>query len=177
MNEVTPYDWTSFFTERLTTHGPGAPLGGVVNSGWKLVFTETMNEHQRSEEIVSQEVDVQYSLGFHVHATGGEESDRILDVIPGSPADKAGLAPGMHLLAVNGRRWTPELLRDAIKRAKYNKEPIELLAENNDYFQTFRVEYHGGEKYPHLEAIGGKTDVLGEIARMKAAAAPATATN
>jgi predicted metalloprotease with PDZ domain len=177
MNEVTPYDWTSFFTERLTTQGPGAPLGGVVNSGWKLVFTETMNEHQRSEEIVSQEVDVEYSLGFHVHATGGEESDRILDVIPGSPADKAGLAPGMHLLAVNGRRWTPELLRDAIKRAKNNKEPIELLAENNDYFQTFRVEYHGGEKYPHLEAIGGKTDVLAEIARMKAAAAPATATN
>ena len=177
MNEVTPYDWTSFFTERLTTHGPGAPLGGVVNSGWKLVFTETMNEHQRSEEIVSQEVDVEYSLGFHVHATGGEESDRILDVIPGSPADKAGLAPGMHLLAVNGRRWTPELLRDAIKRAKNNKEPIELLAENNDYFQTFRVEYHGGEKYPHLEAIDGKTDVLAEIARMKAAAGPATATN
>jgi predicted metalloprotease with PDZ domain len=177
MNEVTPYDWNLFFTERLTAHGPGAPLGGVVNSGWKLVFTETMNEHQRSEEIVSQEVDVEYSLGFHVHATGGEESDRILDVIPGSPADKAGLAPGMHFLAVNGRRWTPELLRDAIKRAKNNKEPIELLAENNDYFQTYRVEYHGGEKYPHLEATSGKTDVLGEISRMKAAPATAPATN
>jgi predicted metalloprotease with PDZ domain len=175
LNEVTPYDWSSFFKERLTTHGPGAPLGGVVNSGWKLVFTETVNEHQRSEEIVSQEVDVEYSLGFQVHATGGEESDRIIDVIPGSPADKAGLAPGMHLLAVNGRRWTPELLRDAIKRAGNNKEPIELLAENNDYFQIYRVEYHGGEKYPHLEATSGKTDVLAEISRMKAA--PAAATN
>jgi predicted metalloprotease with PDZ domain len=175
LNEVTPYDWSSFFKERLTTHGPGAPLGGVVNSGWKLVFTETVNEHQRSEEIVSQEVDVEYSLGFQVHATGGEESDRILEVIPGSPADQAGLAPGMHLLAVNGRRWTPELLRDAIKRAGNNKEPIELLAENNDYFQIYRVEYHGGEKYPHLEATSGKTDVLAEISRMKAA--PAAATN
>ncbi len=177
MNDVTPYDWSSFFTERLTTHGPGAPLGGLVNSGWKLVFTETINEHQRSEEIVSQEVELEYSLGFDVHATGGEESDRILDVIPGSPADKAGIAPGMHLLAVNGRRWTPELLRDAIKRAKSNKDPIELLAENNDYFQTYRLEYHGGEKYPHLEAIGGKSDVLSEISRMKAAPAAATATN
>ena len=175
LNEVTPYDWSSFFKERLTTHGPGAPLGGVVNSGWKLVFTETVNEHQRSEEIVSQEVDVEYSLGFQVHATGGEESDRILEVIPGSPADQAGLAPGMHLLAVNGRRWTPELLRDAIKRAGNNKEPIELLAENNDYFQIYRVEYHGGEKYPHLEATSGKIDVLAEISRMKAA--PAAATN
>ena len=175
MNEVTPYDWSSFFKERLTTHGPGAPLGGLVNSGWKLVFTESMNEHQRSEEVVSLDVDVQFSLGFEVHATGGDESDRILDVTPGSPADKAGLAPGMHLLAVNGRRWTPELLRDAIQRAKTDKEPIELLAENNDYFQTYRVEYHGGEKYPHLEAIGGKTDVLSEISKMKAAPAAATA--
>ncbi len=177
MNGVTPYDWRAFFTERLTTHGPGAPLGGLENSGWKLVFTDTMNEHQRAEEAANQEVDLEFSLGLDVHATGGDESDRILDVIPGSPAARAGLAPGMHLVAVNGRRWTPELLRDAIKRAKSSKEPIELLAENNEYFQSYRIDYHGGEKYPHLEAIGGKTDVLGEISKMRAAAIPPTATD
>jgi predicted metalloprotease with PDZ domain len=176
MNEVTSYNWSGFFTERLTTHGPGAPLGGVENSGWKLIFTETMNEHQRAEEAANQEADLEYSLGFDVHAPGGEESDRILDVVPGSPAARAGLAPGMHLLAVNGRHWTPELLRDAIKRAKSEKAPIELLAENNDYFQTYRVDYHGGERYPHLEAMGGKADVLAEISRMKAAAIPASPT-
>src|SRR5271165_2204767 len=76
MNEVTSYNWSGFFTERLTTHGPGAPLGGVENSGWKLVFTETMNEHQRAEEAANQEADLEYSLGFDVHAPGGEESDR-----------------------------------------------------------------------------------------------------
>jgi predicted metalloprotease with PDZ domain len=175
MNEVTPYNWRAFFLERLTTHGPGAPLGGLENSGWKLVFTETMNEHQRAEETANQEVDLEYSLGLELHAPGGEESDRILDVIRDSPAAKAGLAPGMHLLAVNGRHWTPELLRDAIKRAKSDKQPIELLAENNDYFQTYKIEYHGGEKYPHLEAMGGRTDLLVEIAKMKAAAVTATA--
>ncbi len=177
INEVAPYDWRAFFTERLTTHGPGAPLGGLENSGWKLVFTETMNEHQRAEETVNQEADVEYSLGMDVHATGGDESDRILDVIPGSPAAKAGLAPGMHLLAVNGRRWTPELLRDAIKRAKNQKEPIDLLAENSDYFKNYQVDYHGGERYPHLEAADGKTDELAEISRMRASAIPATPSN
>jgi len=105
-----------------------------------------------------------------VHATGGEQSDRILDVVQGSPAARAGLAPGMRLVAVNGRKWTPDLLRDAIQRAKNSKEPIELLAENDDFFQSYKVDYHGGLKYPHLEAIPGKTDVLGEIAKMKAAA-------
>lgn len=169
MNEVTPYDWRGFFTERLNSHGPGAPLGGLANSGWKLVYTEAPNEHQRAGEVVDQEIDLEFSLGFQVHAPGGEQSDRLLDVIPGSPADRAGLAPGMRLIAVDGRKWTPELLRDAIRRAKTGKEPIQLLAENSDYFKTYQIEYHGGERYPHLEAIAGKSDVLGEIARMKAA--------
>jgi predicted metalloprotease with PDZ domain len=172
LNEVLPYDWKTFFQTRLTSHGPGAPLGGLENSGWKLVFTETLNEHQRSEEIANQEIDLLYSLGFDVHFQGGEESDRILDVIPGSPAAKAGLSPGLHLVAVNGRKWTPEFLRAAIQRAKNSKEPVEVLAQNGDYFQTYRIDYHGGERYPHLEAIGGKTDVLSEIARMKAPAVP-----
>lgn len=176
MNEVAPYDWRAFFTERLTTHGPGAPLGGLQNGGWKLVYTEFMNEHQHSEEVVGLETDVEFSLGFEVHFPGGEDGDRILDVTPGSPAAKAGLGYGMRLVAVNGRKWTPDVLRDAIRQAKSGKEPIDLLVENNDYFQTCHVDYHGGERYPHLEPINAKPDVLGEIAKRKAAAVPVPTT-
>ncbi len=172
MNEIAPYDWRSFFTERLNSHGPGAPLAGLENSGWKLSFTDTINGHQRSSEVVDQDIDVEFSLGFLVHASNGEQSDRILDVIPGSPAARAGLAPGMHLVAVDGRKWTPEVLRDAIRRAKNGREPIQVLAESGDYFRTYAVDYHGGERYPHLEAIPGRNDVLGEIARRKAEAVP-----
>ncbi len=168
MNEVVPYDWRGFFAERLRSHGPGAPLGGLENSGWRVVFTDIPNEHEKAEEIVTQVASFGFSLGFDVHATGGDQSDRILDVIPGSPADLAGLAPGMHLVAVNGRKWSPEVLHSAIQLAKNNKEPIELLAESADYYKTYRIDYHGGERNPHLEAINGKSDVLGEIARMKA---------
>lgn len=168
MNEVTPYDWRGFFTQRLDSHGPGAPLEGLESSGWKLVYTEEMNEHQRSGEIVDQLVDVEFSLGFQVHTPGGEQSDRLLDVIPGSPADRAGLASGMRLIAVNGRKWTPDNLREAIRRSKTNKEPVQLLAENGDYYKTYTLEYHGGERYPHLQPVDGKADVLGEIAHMKA---------
>ena len=169
MNDLQPYDWRTFFTQRLQSHGPGAPLGGLENSGWKLVFNETINDHERAGEVVAQVLDAEFSLGFSVHAPNGEESDRIEDVIPGSPAEHAGLAPGMHLMAVNGRKWTPELLREAIRQSKTSKQPLELLAENGDYFQTYHVDYHGGERYPHLEAISGKSDVLSEIAKMRAA--------
>ena len=172
-NSVASYDWRTFFTERLKSHGPGAPLGGLENSGWKLVFTDVMNEAEHITEATEQEVNVQFSLGFYVHASGGEDGERILDVIPGSPAAKAGIVPGMRLVAVNGRKWSPDLLREAIRQAKNSKDPIELLAQNGDFFKTCRVDYHGGERYPHLEPISGKPDVLAEIARMKAAPVPA----
>jgi predicted metalloprotease with PDZ domain len=169
MQEVAPYDWRTFFTERLTSHGPGAPLGGLENSGWRLAFNDTMNEHQRAEEIVGRVTDVQFSLGFIVHDPGSENGDEVGDVIAGSPAAQAGIAPGMKLVAVNGRRWTPDILREAIGRAKGGKEPMELLVENEEYFHNYRIDYHGGERYPHLER-NGKPDLLSDIAKMKAPA-------
>jgi len=171
MQEIVPYDWRAFFTERLNSHGPGAPLGGLENSGWRLVFSDAMNEHQRAEEIIGRTTDAQFSLGIIAHDPGGENSDEVGEVIAGSPAAQAGIAPGMKLVAVNGRRWTPEILREAIRRAKGGKDPIELLVENEEYFQNYRIDYHGGERYPHLER-NGKPDLLSEIARMKASAVP-----
>ena len=172
MNEVSSYDWRTFFALRLTSHGPGAPLGGIENSGWKLIFNDTPNEIERIEEATSQQVNVEFSLGFQVHAAGGEDGDRILDVIPGSPAAIAGLSRGMRLVAVNGRKWSPEILRDSIKRAKNATGVIDLLAENGDFYQTYHVDYHRGERYPHLELISGKPDLLSDILKMKAPAVP-----
>jgi predicted metalloprotease with PDZ domain len=168
LQEVAPYDWRTFFTERVNSHGPGAPLGGLENSGWKLVYSETPNESREAGEIAMHLTDVQFSLGFLVRDTGGENGDEVIDVIPGSPAALGGIAPGMKLLAVNGRRWSPDDLHAAIRQAKSGGEPIQLLLENEDFFQTYKVDYHGGERYPHLERITGKPDVLGEIAKMKA---------
>jgi predicted metalloprotease with PDZ domain len=94
-------------------------------------------------------------------------------VIPGSAAAKAGLAPGMRLVAVDDRKWSPEILREAIRHAKIDPHPIELLAENGDFYQTYRVDYHGGERFAHLEQSDGKPDLLADIAKMKAPAVPA----
>ncbi|HXE33466.1 MAG TPA: PDZ domain-containing protein [Verrucomicrobiae bacterium] len=168
MQEITPYDWRAFFTQRVNSHGPGAPLGGLENSGWKLVYSETPNESREAAEAATHLTDVQFSLGFLVRDTGGDNSDEVIDVVPGSAAAQAGIAPGMKLLAVNGRRWTPDDLRAAIRQVKNGGTPIELLIENEDFFQTYRMDYHGGERYPHLERISGKPDLLGEIAKMKA---------
>jgi predicted metalloprotease with PDZ domain len=176
INEIAAYDWRTFFTERLKSHGPGAPLGGLENSGWKLVFSETPNEFEHINEVANQEINLQFSLGLFVHGPGGEDGDHILDVIPRSPAANAGLTPGMRLIAVNGRKWSPEILREAIKLAKKSKDPIELLAQSGDFFQTYRIDYHGGERNPHLEPVTGKADLLSDIAKMKAPLVPVPTT-
>lgn len=162
LNQVVPYDWRSFWTERLTNHGPGAPLGGIEGSGWKLVYDETPSEMERGAESNGHAVDATDSIGLDLREDGN-----IVDTIEGMPAALAGIGPGMKLLAVNGRRYTPEVLRDALKAGKGGAGPLELLVENTDYFKTYKLDYHGGERYPHLVRDESKPDLLTEIYKAK----------
>ena len=45
--------------------------------------------------------------------------------------------------------------------------PIELLVENTDYYKTYKINYTGGEKYPHLVRDESKPDLLTEILKAK----------
>ncbi len=118
----------------------------------------------RSQEAVQKTVDVRFSIGIAL-----AENGRIDDVIPGSPADRAGVAPGMKLVAVNGRRVSPEVLRQAIRDTKARR-PLELLTENGEFFAAHRLEYDGGERYPRLERDPTRADLLSEIIRPRASA-------
>jgi hypothetical protein len=69
----------------------------------------------------------------------------------------------MKVLAVDGRKFSKNVYRDALKSAKSSSEPIELLVENTDYFRTFKIDYHDGEKFPHLERDASKPDLLSAI--------------
>ena len=53
--------------------------------------------------------------------------------------------------------------RTALKEAQGNDRPIELLIENAQFFKTYPVVYHDGEKNPHLERVAGEPDILGNI--------------
>ena len=158
LNTIAPRDWQSFFHQRVYAVNPRAPLGGIQEGGWRLAYTNHMSEMLRSKEATDKATDLSWSLGLSLKDTGA-----IVDVIPGSPADKAGLGAAMKLLAVNGRRWTPELLRAATQVAKTNSAPIELLVENADFFKTAKLDYHGGERYPVLERDPAKPDSLSQI--------------
>ncbi len=158
LNQVAPHDWKKFLQERVNTIQPKAPLGGIENGGWKLVFSDTPGELLKAQESIYKVVALEYSLGLSLTEQGD-----VRDVIPGYPAAQAGVAPGMKIVAVNGRKFSREVIHDAIGAAKGVKQPIELLVTNDDFYRTVQVNYHDGEKYPSLVRDESKPDVLSEI--------------
>ena len=154
LNSVQPYDWANFLHQRLESTAPHAPLGGIENSGWKLAFTTSRSEMWRNHEEESKTVNMLYSIGLKVSEDGG-----ISDVAIGGPAQKAGISPSTKLVAVNNRQYSPVILREAVQAAK----PIEFLIKNGEYYQTFKIDYRGGEQYPNLVRDETKPDVLSKI--------------
>jgi predicted metalloprotease with PDZ domain len=165
LNQVVPNDWAKLLRERLDSKSPHAPTGGITNDGWKLVYTEQKNTTMEAREKNSESIDLSFSLGLIATKAGD-----VRDVIPGSPAYGAGLGPGMKLIAVNGRKWSKEVVRAALRGSVKNQQPIALLAENGEYFSTYQVNYHEGERYPHLMREDGQPNILDEIIKPQAGA-------
>lgn len=160
LNAVQPYDWAKFLNERLQSTAPHAPLGGITAGGYKLVYTAERPELWKIREDVRKTVDLSYSLGLMVKATG-----EVIDVRLESPAARAGVAPAVKVIAVNGREFSPSVLRNAVADAAGNTKPITLLVKDGEYYKTFSPDYHGGELYPHLVRDETKPDLISEIIR------------
>jgi predicted metalloprotease with PDZ domain len=158
LNKVYPHDWKAFFTKRLTSLDPEPPLGGITQGGWKLVYTSKPNKLIDAYCKSNKKIDLRFSLGLMIDS----EEHEIVDVVPDSPADKVGLGPGMKIIAVNGRKFDDDLLKDAVAATPKTKG-IELLVENATYYSTKRLEYDGGPRSPHLERIESSRDILDKI--------------
>ncbi len=158
LNQVSPYDWSHFLRERLDSKSPHAPLGGIENGGWRLMYTSQKNMTMEAAEKSGDGLDLSFSLGMIVTKDG-----EIRDVIPGSPAYAAGLGPGMKVIAINSRKWSKDQMRSALRTGVHATQPLAILAENGEYVNTYSVDYHGGEQYPHLVRVESQQDLLSEI--------------
>lgn len=157
LNAVAPHDWAAFLRARLDAHV--SPLDGIAAAGWRLAYTDTASEYQKNGESVAKVADFAVSIGLTLDA----DSARITEVIWNSPAFKAGIGPGGTLVAVDGTEYKAEEFTRALQAARTHGQPIELLVKNANRFRTYRVDYHGGPRYPHLERIPGSVDRLGAI--------------
>jgi predicted metalloprotease with PDZ domain len=158
LNSVQPFDWAKFLRDRLDSTSAHAPLNGILNSGWRLTYTDTPSGLWKDAESEARGVNMSYSLGLKIR-----ESGSVSDVKIGSPAQLAGIAPSVKVIAIDNRAYSPTVLHDAMKAATKSAEPMEFLLRDGDVFKTVKVDYHGGEKYPHLERDTSKPDLLSEI--------------
>lgn len=145
LNEVVPHDWDEFLQARIY-RASEAPLDGIRRGGYRLVWKEEPNAYDKSSMKVGKRLDLAHSLGFSV-----DKDKKVGGVVWDGPLFRQGVTAGATVVAVNGREYSDEEMKDAITAAKDNREPIRLLLKDDSRYRTVELDYHGGLRYPHLE--------------------------
>jgi predicted metalloprotease with PDZ domain len=181
LNKVVKFDWATFMHDRIDLINPHADFDGITRGGYKLVYqdhpTDSIAALTRANSRRGSGAGVWFSLGLQIAADG-----TIYDVRWGSPADKAKLAPGQKLIAVNGRVFSAEAMHDALVATKTGgpqaSEPLHLLTQSEQYITPVNIDYHDGERYPAMVRVDSTKDYLDEITTplAKHPAPPATDT-
>lgn len=158
LEQVEPYDWHAFFDKYVYHVSAHPPTDELARAGWRFVYTEKPNAFIAARQADDHEITGWYSYGADLSAEGV-----VRDVREGSPAWRAGLAPGMHVLAVDNQEFSADVLEYAVKKAQHSSAPISLITSQTGWFQTLSLDYHDGIRYPHLERIEGTPDMLAAI--------------
>jgi predicted metalloprotease with PDZ domain len=158
LKDTADYDWEKFLQRWVSTSQETLPLDVVGRLGYRLKYSDKPT----GVGVVGSppENPAADSLGLSVR------DGVIASVDPGLPADKASLAPGMKILAINGKRFSLNRLRDAIADSVTRKK-IDLLIEHGEDFKTISIPYADGLRYLDLERLPNKPDVLLEILKPK----------
>ena len=145
LNAVHPYDWDRFLRTRLAEPGQPAPLKGIEMGGYRLVWKEEPNPYDKQRFTEGKTASFTYSLGLSI-----DKDAKVTATQWDSPAFNAGVVNGSKILAVNGLAYDQDGLKKAITAAK-NGSGIELLFQRGDRFQSVKIDYRGGLRYPWLE--------------------------
>ncbi len=160
LNAVQPYDWRTFFAQRVDAIAPHPP-DPFDAAGWHVVFAPEETAFAKLQGGRRRSLDARYSLGVSAQSDG-----TIADVIAGLPAAKAGLSVGQKIVAIDGRaagRDMQDQLDTALKAAQHGPA-LHLLVVGGDVYREYAIDYHGGPRFPRLERVGGTPDLLSAIA-------------
>ncbi|MGC2621549.1 MAG: M61 family peptidase [Acidobacteriaceae bacterium] len=165
LNAVQPNDWASFLHTWLDGVGEQVPLlSGLEASGWRLVYTDQPSEYQQALEKVgegelsSKGVNAMFSVGLFLSNGGNVE-----DVLWNGPTFKAGIAPGMKLVSIDGQPYSTAVLRSELALAQKSGKPLQMEASGDGVTGLYTVDYNGGLKFPHLVRVPGSADHLEQI--------------
>jgi predicted metalloprotease with PDZ domain len=156
LKETADYDWEPFLVQRVSRPLDSLPLDLVGRIGYRLQYANkptAPTPGRRGRGAIT----AQHSLGLMFRPDG-----QIADVVPGMVGDRARLAPGMKVMGINGRLFSPQRLQDALADSVAHRK-IELLLLEDDRFRTVVLDYAEGPKYVELVRDDSKPDLLAEI--------------
>ena len=158
LSDLAEHDWDAFIEERILRPQAEMPLTLVNALGQRMRYDSEPTDYVTEREKERDYVVARESLGIAVGADGVIASD----MVPGMPADEAGMAPGMKVMGVNNREFSTKRFKDALADSVTERK-IEFLVLDGDVFKTYIVSYADGVKYLHLERDPEEPDILGDI--------------
>ena len=162
LNSVVPHDWAGFLTARLGEKATGAPLKGLTDGGYRLVYTAEPTSFIKDAERRAGNSDLSYSIGLSVKKSG-----EVTQVMWDSPAFAAGVRVGDKIVAVAATAYSEDRIKDAITAAKGGQQAIRLLIQSGDRYRDAEIAYSGGLRYPRLEKTGNGPATLDTLLEPK----------
>ena len=156
LDDVAPADWPTILTTWVRAHDELDTTTGLASHGWQLVFTESPTAAFRASEEEAGVSDLSYSIGLSASNNGTVRS-----VSWKGPAFRAGLRPGLKILAVNAEPYTRERLLSAVRTA--SKRPVVLTVDQHGRSADRMINYRGTLRYPKLDRIPGVPDELARL--------------
>ena len=159
LHRTQPYDWETFIQKRVYDPPNGMLTQGLELAGWRLEFGNAPESAPFSPFF-----DYVRSVGIGFLTNGA-----ILSVAPDSPAERAGLKPGMRLTGANGEPFSLPALRAAVRATRGSKTPLELWIVEGPVTgaskpRAARLEGIDGEGVPSLVRIPNTPDLLAAAA-------------
>lgn len=154
LDRVAPYDWAAFLRERVYQTAP-PPVAGIERGGYRLVWKDTPNAYDSSAMKRGGLLSLSHSLGFSVGSGA-----RISNVIWDGPAHAQGITPGDVIVAVNGREYSDEAIKGAIRAAAGSTAPIRLHIKDGSRYRDVAIAWNRGLRYPHLERVSGTSSSI-----------------
>lgn len=158
LRELAEQDWDKFFADRVSKPRDTLALDFLTRTlGYRLQYNAKPSEYLTERDKDRKQVSVTASLGL----SAGDDG-KISSIIPGSPADRAGLAGGMTIAGVNERKFSGQRLKDGVADS-VTRGKVELLVLDGEIFRAIPLNYSEGPKYLELTRATDHPDSLATI--------------
>ncbi|MFO0940656.1 MAG: hypothetical protein U0930_07805 [Pirellulales bacterium] len=157
LDSISKYDWDGLIRRRVESTRESFDPVVAEMLGYSFKATTSRPSVSPGTFRFPSGIDHMDTLGLML---GGDGS--VNDIRLGGPADRAKLGPGMKVVAIGDRKWSRDLLEEAVQKST-NSAPIDLLVEDGSQLRRFQIQYFDGPRYLSLTRDESKPDLLEKI--------------